>query len=61
VIALESFSRWRVAGIKNTVVSSSAYTSMIDCLENKADIVVVYAQLIAYQLEYLSRSFSEAE
>lgn len=41
MIALESFSRWRVAGVKNMVVRSSAYTSMIDCLENKANLVVV--------------------
>lgn len=41
MIALESFYRYSAADIKNTAVRGSAYTSMIDCLENKANLVVV--------------------
>lgn len=40
MIALESFSRYSIAGIKNIAVRSSTYTSMTDCLENKANLVV---------------------
>lgn len=39
-IALESFSRRRVAGIKNMEMRSSASASTTDCLENKANLVV---------------------
>lgn len=39
-IALESFARRRVAGTKNVEMRSSASTSTIDCLENKANLVV---------------------
>lgn len=41
MIALESFYRYRAADIKNRAVRGSVYTSRIDCLENKANLVVV--------------------
>lgn len=41
MIALESYIWYRAADIKNRAVRGSAYTSTIDCLENKANLVVV--------------------
>lgn len=41
MIVLESFYRYRAADKKNRAVRGSAFTSITDCLENKANLVVV--------------------